>query len=215
MHWWPATAGPDRMVFRAGGWDLCAVWSPERDQEASNPLGETAYFPPNVTELIVYSDVNAWHTRRVWNREHPVVAAVTRDAAHWCDINLPSNLDPLSVAEALLLDRSRAAWWLSRVIVDVKSDLWEAIADRDPDFLASLWKLVFALGDVPESEWPSIKGWVVEREAAFELRGTKWDERNPEEGLCWVFGVDGRNLPPEWTLTAAHEGDWVRVWGQS
>jgi hypothetical protein len=199
--WDPGTAGPDRLVLleeEQAGRVPVPLWETWRTGEPLHPLGRTARFPPEWSEVLAFQDRQAMESKFLWNGEHPLVLAVSAGALEWCAANIPDSFDPLTVADGILKDRARAASWLTLMIENRAQQLWGALDERSPGFREQLWRLLFFLRDEPRDQWPVIRVWSRE----WSLRGTQLS--------CDSWGLDPeishreflpRPAGEEWRLT--------------
>src|SRR5207247_2265439 len=81
----------------------------------------------------------------LWNANHPVVAAVTEEGVSWCGENIPENDDPTAVAKELLAEQGRAAAWVCKLVRGWRTELWQALVERDVEFPRRITELL--IGD--------------------------------------------------------------------
>jgi hypothetical protein len=127
------------------------VWEHRSVKDSSKLNGfSMAIFPPNWP---VIGFTPALGTP-LWNRRHPILVQLDVAAWDWAALYFKSSLNPLPVRSDLLQHSSRAAAWLLHVFADdvqgpatyrakPPNEIWTAIIEQDPEFLKSVWKLIF------------------------------------------------------------------------
>jgi hypothetical protein len=90
----------------------------------------------------------------LWNLNHTIIRKMDANARQWAAEHFDSSLNPLPLREDLMTNRAHAAAWLFRVFRDdvegprkyeakAPKELWEALIEKDGEFLQCVWKLVF------------------------------------------------------------------------
>ncbi len=169
IGYWPAGAGPDRLVAGRDRTELIALWSDRRDGEPRHPLGTSATFPPCLKGVIGYRAYLRDHGRFIWNREHPVLQACSADALAWLEEHLPRRHDPLDLAREILGDRARAAAFVCDW-VRYRTRVTQELKDRDPTFLPAVIGLAGGAAQAPGAAVPRI---LVLQGASFFMRDTQ------------------------------------------
>src|SRR4029453_1822615 len=84
------------------------------------------------------------------------------------DQHFDSSLNPLSFREDLMTNPAHAAAWLFRVVRDdvegphkyeakTPRELWNALAEKDTEFLEGIWRLVFDTSVKNFADYPIIR----------------------------------------------------------
>lgn len=132
LSWDPRIVCPDRVVFvpaaepgRFGY--LTPLWTGEQSGTISG-IGPTALFPPTWRQFIGVEEI--------WNREHPIVQAMSGEDLHWCRQHRQAINDPTAYRQELLEKPGRAAAWLA--VVEKSRAFWRDHAA----FLGEVWTLL-------------------------------------------------------------------------
>jgi len=78
----------------------------------------------------------------VWNSMNPIVKQVTVAAWEWSERAFLRSMNPLPCGNELRADASKAASWILQCIASDSSELWEGLAEHDPEFLQGLLDLL-------------------------------------------------------------------------
>jgi hypothetical protein len=107
--------------------------------------------------------------------------------------------DPLSYAKELLESPSRAAAWIIYRIWASDQPLWNGLAERDQDFLPSLFQLFTGID--PRGTLFFYKDQYGDR-ILDEIRKDSWNRRVGRHSLAWLEEVT-KELDDSWFLTTA------------
>jgi hypothetical protein len=138
-------------VWRVRG-SLTPVWTRAR-ASADSSWGILTAFPPEWKYLCgAYIDdcfgdsESAW----LWNEANPIIHRVNSESWGWVKGRfVHDNVNPLTYKSDILSNASRAAAWILISLMFGASEIWNALKDNDPDFLPSVWALVFGAGAGP------------------------------------------------------------------
>lgn len=144
LGWVPQTVGPDRILMQdLDGGRVTALWETDRAEDPAHPAGLSAAFPPEWDTLAGVSISHYGGALVVWNQNHPVVTACVSSSWEWCHRYLPKSLDPVAVADDLILDRGRCAGWLLLMLTEDANELWESLPERAPGLQDRVWDMLF------------------------------------------------------------------------
>jgi hypothetical protein len=167
IAWNRSTTRPDRVVAldEFGGTSLVALWTRRTDARPSVVVpGYVCSFPPKWKTLCGVTFERFFGAnggRTFWNPRHRVLRAVDEAGAQWCKDRFETTLDPRSAKDTLLANQSYAAAWVIFVIEKRERDIWEGLVEREPQFLLSVWQLLFGVNHKLNSE--PVCFWVEER----------------------------------------------------
>jgi hypothetical protein len=128
--------------------NVLPVWS--RDDVGQTPKFPDlplAKFPPGWPVIGFFPTTSS----PVWNADHPIFNCMAEDARRWASGLFDDSLNPLPHRDVVVSSRANAAAWLYQVIrydidksyADTPSDMWNAIVEKDAEFLSQVWELVF------------------------------------------------------------------------
>ncbi len=143
---WP----PTRLVFSTSDYsrELVPIWERDpRTEPSSHFAGNSTVFPRQLAAGLFarLPAAEPGERNEVWNREHRVFQLVDQASWEWATERQDPHLRPLDGAEEVLASSSRSAAWLMRYAsgYDVSGQLWRGLVERQPEFLARIWDLVF------------------------------------------------------------------------
>ncbi len=217
LAWHTAFLPPDRIVARRGASSfpfdpgVLPLWT--RDPGAPRPThasGLSCPFPPQWNGLCGVRFEN--YSRRgqsttVWNPANKLFQSVNTEGWAWCKESFSESLDPLPKKGSLLIDNSRAASWVLMCLEADQHDIWEGLNDRDPDFLPTLWRVIFEAEISPSSKHaPKILQWVEDYPASRirVLTPSGWDgyEAFPDVAKAQEFLPDPGS---EWSVVISEK----------
>jgi len=152
LSWSLSGISPDRVVEcipRFGRKSLVALWTRRAGaRPATVALGHACSFPPKWTTLCgarFAHFAGGREGRTFWNPRHRLVCLIDEKTWQWCKDRFRTTLDPLPHKETLLANKSSAAAWVISVIEGAEKDLWEGLAEREPQFLVLVWESLFGV----------------------------------------------------------------------
>lgn len=158
-----------------------------------------AQFPPEWRDLATIRSTGDRWFLHAWNRENPLCGAVDGIAWEWALETFEESLDPLPHREEILRSRSRVAAWILMGLYEVDNELWNDLADRDPDFLDEAWRLIDGLGDDDEIYAVSVETADV-MVRAIARTGWRWVESGKDDAaFTRLLGRPGK----EWLVKVA------------
>jgi hypothetical protein len=204
------------VVRVAGFWreTISPLWtkSPRRVVSETKHALNSCQYPPTWNRIVGASfeyRVNGVET--IWNRAHPLVAAVSTEAWQWSAQAFRSGQDPLELRDGSLKDRANAAAWILRMLCTEQDDVWNGLVERAPHCVQDLWNVLFPRarrGALP----PGLALWVqkshdsllyrVMREGWSVLHADGSDDRAeiekwmPDPGPDWTVQVDRKKTHP-------------------
>lgn len=160
IAWSRSNGNPNRVVElrdELGRMSLVTLWT--RPTDAKPPTivpGYVCSFPPKWKTLcgVTFERFSGASNsqRTFWNPRHRLVRAVDETGEQWCKDRFGSTLDPSSVKDTLLANKSYAAAWVISVIEKTERDIWEGLVEREPQFLLSVWQLLFGVNRKQNNE---------------------------------------------------------------
>ena len=152
LSWSLSGISPDRVVEcipRFGRKSLVALWTRRAGaRPATVALGHACSFPPKWTTLCgarFAHFAGGREGRTFWNPRHRLVCLIDEKSWQRCKDRFRTTLDPLPHKETLLANKSSAAAWVISVIEGAEKDLWEGLAEREPQFLVLVWESLFGV----------------------------------------------------------------------
>ena len=140
---------PDKIVpMKDASWPIIVpLWekSPYKTGGQATCLVKTTSFPPkwrNAAGVLFSQQDNV----TVWNKTLPLLKQIKDDDWKWAT-GQNEMIDPLSISDELLKDRSKAIAWVLNFATTNNKDVWNALPERSQDFLKALWRIIFNLSD--------------------------------------------------------------------
>jgi hypothetical protein len=190
-----------RMIY---AFSVASLWekSPYDKGVRTTRFARKVSFPPkwkSVTGILFEGESIA-----IWNKSFPLLKNMMEDDMKWA-IEQTHNIDPLTISNVLLKDRCRAIAWVLNFACTSNKDIWNALPERDPDFLKALYRFVFDLSDRTRI-FPPIVLWIenIPYSRLRVLSPNGWNEY--KNGL--KSGCLGRYMPDpgeSWTLVSVEE----------
>lgn len=152
LSWAGAFEAPDRIVaYEYYRPMVVPLWTLKvsKGRRASAGVVRTSRLPPSWKSLCGVQFAHfakMFEGATVWNREHPLVRALTPEAWGWASGLRVEFVDPLAISAEILSDRGRAAAWMLRILGSGLRELWLGCGERSPSFVEGLWQLLFAKG---------------------------------------------------------------------
>jgi hypothetical protein len=191
LSWHGQTWQPTRIAFLANSQPYpVALWESPRVQPETRPLGDVA-FPGELSEMVGYRDPSA----TLWNRDHSLVRSVDSASWKWTE-QLSFRTDPALYAEEILKSPIQAACWILRAVSFSLKDIWNGLADRDPELLSKIWGTA---GLPADGEILYLNSEIHNRELRTVSR-THWKELD-RAASKQVLDKKIAELDPEWWLT--------------
>lgn len=165
-----------------------------------SPWGLECRFPPNWSTIcgIRFDGYGDSRTKKfIWNPSHALIRWLDSSAWKWVS-SFGRDLNPLSHRDQLLVSPPRAAAWMLRCLLDGAHEMWDALKERDPLFLAGIWKILFP--DSPPSS--SVYVWLEEGSSGRlrVLNTTSWNVYDSEHQ---IFATVFPEPASEWRLFSA------------
>jgi hypothetical protein len=130
---------------------LSPVWvTPDAMARPKNSWGIMTTFPPEWRHICGAHFENYFGTKSAlyWNENNPVVRRVDAQDFFWVSNRFSDKTNPLSFKAEILSNASIAAAWVLNSIKNSAYSIWDALKDNDPNFLTSVWELLFGDGSI-------------------------------------------------------------------
>jgi hypothetical protein len=150
LGWNSVTTAPDKIILvEERRLRIAPLWTKKpsiADTKGQSPIGLLSRFPPQWKNVCgIYFDAYASidDSAHVWNGDHPLAHQVTSEARQWISKELAIDKDALRLKDQLLRSRSRLAAWLLHCMTADQEEYWNAVKERDSEFLKAVWKVIF------------------------------------------------------------------------
>ena len=138
---------PDLMVELPGFRKMTPLWTRAPKLDRTPPLfGVILRFPPAWRSVGLSLLDSFGQLEFFWNREHPLVRLLDNEAFSRAPL---ADEDPLLKRSLLLGEKCVAAAWIARVLMSGSRGVWQAVIERDTEFVSTIWTLVFGRGSNP------------------------------------------------------------------
>jgi Histidine kinase-, DNA gyrase B-, and HSP90-like ATPase len=138
QRWWLREQSPARLCVEPDGSRFAQVFESHLVEDNPVAFGLATSFPPGASRIVL---VNYWWRGNIFNADHPLVTAATREEVAAWGKRLDDRL-PIGEHRGFLTTRSQTASWLLAIVRRLGGTRWSPFNERNPADPSAYWTTI-------------------------------------------------------------------------